>query len=118
MAQPCRLGIKIPIASSSALASGDQISGGLSVATTTFSRPRNELIDVELPSSTDIKRSFASVYFSAEPAKLFHMGKQLLTDGLLIGFRQRRDFVHSFFHEFCHTRHHNLTFRASRNCII
>jgi hypothetical protein len=102
-ARPRCLGIKIPIASRSAFASGDQISGGLSVATMAFSGQRDQLVYVEFPSATSVEGSFASVYLNPEAAKLFHVGKQLPADGFLIGFRQRRDFFHGLFHDFCHT---------------
>jgi hypothetical protein len=64
--------------------------------------PCDKRVYVELPSLAGIKRTFAPVDFQTKAAKLFHMGKQLPADGLLIGFRQRQDFVDGIFHDFDH----------------
>jgi hypothetical protein len=52
----------------------------------TFSGLCNKLVYVEFSSPAGIKRILASVYFHAEAAKFFHMGKQLPSNGFLIGF--------------------------------
>jgi hypothetical protein len=62
----------------------------------------DKLVYIEFPSPAGIKRASASIYFNAEAAKLFDMGKQLPADVLLIGFRQARNLVDSFLHYFGH----------------
>jgi len=62
----------------------------------------DKLVYIEFPSPAGVKRSSAFIYFDAKATKFFDMGKQLPADGLLIGFRQRRDFVDGLFHDFCH----------------
>src|SRR5476651_1002232 len=70
-------------------------------------RSRDDILDGERFAPAGIERSYSGFEIGTKRSNFFDVRKQPATDLLLIGLRQRRDFLDGFCEYLCHTRHYS-----------